>query len=170
MAEPAPGTPALETVRLTVNELRATQNSDCLAVHFADADAEVRPVVTGDSGSLSESKMPGLCGFEFAIEVPDEARYVALTLMEHTGRSVKSEPVPLALRGGVAFSGRESWSIQLPRRLNEAFEYRLIALASHEPLTDTADWLMGQPDTAAALAKLARDGVTILRHDHRVVP
>lgn len=158
--------PALATLRLLAQ--RPPAGRTCADVQFGGAAAVLEPVAKDPTGGFLESRLHAVCGLAFEVTTADPARYVSLLLHVQSGKRVRSEPPPPALRGVVPLSGVAAWSIVLPRRSTEPFAYQLTLIEAARPFDAEAETLRQRPPSAAALRDLARKGITVRTIEHIV--
>ena len=77
---------------------------------------------------------------------------------------------PKALTGSEFFNLRQSWTIELPRKMSEPFHYSLITLSSNKPLHNDLKWLKKQANPLKAQKKLAENGVQASTFSLKVNP
>ncbi len=160
--------PASATLRLLAQ--RPPAGRTCADVQFGGATAVLEPVAKDLAGGFLESRLHAVCGLAFEVTAAGPARYVSLLLHVQSGKQVRSEPRPPALRGAVPLSGVAAWSIVLPRRSTEPFAYQLILLEAARPFDAEAEaeaFRQGPP-SAVALRDLARKGITVRTIEHIV--
>ena len=77
---------------------------------------------------------------------------------------------PTYFDGTEALTGRRTWSIDVPRRLSEPFEIKLIAIGGAHPVAKDADWLRVHGGSADATKALSLQGLMTATVRHRVMP
>ena len=112
--------------KLTVWERRAPKGFSCAAVQFGDVQATLSKVPVQRIGQLADSDGKGLCGLTFKVETNDWRGRVTLELEVYSGRYIPVGRMPAVLFGEGELTRPTAWSIDLPARLNVAFEYRLV--------------------------------------------
>ncbi len=160
--------PRDKNVRLKIHERRVPPGRTCAAVHFGNVAAQLIPVPE-DSRPYARSHKEGLCGLEFSVEVGPEPHYVAVAVEASSGKLIEGSAFPQALAGRQAFAGKQSWLIDLPRRMAEPLIYRIIILASQNPVDDgSGSWRqLAEPD---GVVKFAGLGLLIDDFEYRVFP
>ena len=166
----APGEAAAEGIAIEVFERRPAPGETCAQVHFGSAEAEEVPVPREDGGALATSRHEDLCGLRFEVRNPGAARYVVARFELLSGRTVGTARMPAALSGNAAFSGAQTWNIDLPARTRGALEYRLVVIAAAHPVAEAMERLSAGTDASSTIATLAEEGVEVTILDHRVVP
>ncbi|MDA1101792.1 MAG: hypothetical protein O2967_22765 [Proteobacteria bacterium] len=156
--------PASATLRLLAQ--RPPAGRTCADVQFGGAAAVLEPVAKDPTGGFLESRLHAVCGLAFEVTAAGQARYVSLLLHVQSGKRVRSEPPPPALRGAVPLSGAASWSIVLPRRSTEPFAYQLTLIEAARPIGAEAEALRQGPPSAAAQRDLARKGINVRTISH----
>ena len=124
----------------------------------------------GEGGALATSRHEGLCGLRFEVRNPGPPRFVAARFDLAAGRTVGTVRIPEALSGGALFSGAQAWTIELPARMREALEYRLVLLVADHAVAEAAARPSAGADASRMIATLAEEGVEVIVLDHRVVP
>jgi len=158
--------PASATLRLLAQ--RPLAGRSCADVQFGGAAAVLEPVAKDLKGGFLESRRHAVCGLAFEVTAAGKARYVSLLLHVQSGKQVRSEPRPPALRGAVPLSGVATWSIVLPRWSTEPFAYQLTLIEAARPFDAEAEVLRQGPPSAAALRDLARKGINVRTIEHIV--
>jgi len=160
--------PRSKNVRLQLHERRAPAERTCAAVHFGNVSAQLTSVPE-PSGPYATSRQEGLCGLEISVEVGPIPYYIAAAMEASSGKFIEARAVPEALTGKQAFTGRQSWAMDLPRRMDEPLIYRVIVVASQYPVDDgSGRWR--ELITAEGTAKFAELGLLIEGLEHRVIP
>ena len=164
--------PAAEAAGIAVEvfERRPAPGETCAQVNFGSAEAEAVPVPTGEGGALATSRHEGLCGLRFEVRNPGPPRYVAARFDLTAGRTVGTVRIPEALSGNALFSGSQAWTVELPARMREALEYRLVLLAAEHAVAEAVARPSAGADASAMIATLAEEGVEVIVLDHRVEP
>ena len=157
-------------IAVEVFERRPAPGGTCAQVNFGSAEAEAVPVPKGEGGALATSRHEGLCGLRFEVRNPGPPRFVAARFDLAAGRTVGTVRIPEALSGGALFSGAQAWTIELPARMREALEYRLVLLVADHAVAEAAARPSAGADASRMIATLAEEGVEVIVLDHRVVP
>ncbi len=121
-------------LNVRVSILKPPAGGSCAQIAFAGRRLMAEPLSPDAGGRLPERKLANVCGLRFAVDVGVLSRYVALRLDVESGRFLEGDPVPAALSGNVAISGRQSWTITLPRRMPGSFDYRLTVVSASAPV------------------------------------
>ena len=156
--------PAFDNLRLV--ERRAPEGHSCAEVQFGGVAAREIPIAADAKFSASD----GLCGLGVEVDNGESADYVAVTLDVVTGKLLYGSERPDAFAGQKSFAGRREWAIDLPRRLNEPFEFRLTAIRGPRAVGDESKWLAIQPDSANAVKQLESKGYSTILLHARVEP
>jgi hypothetical protein len=117
-----------------VSILDPPTDGSCAQVAFAGRRPVVEPLSPDAMGRLPDRPLVDVCGLRFTVDVGVLSRYVAMRLNVESGRFLEGSPIPAALSGALAVSGRQSWSITLPRRMPEGFDYRLTVVSGSAPV------------------------------------
>lgn len=161
--------PAMQSVALSILERRAPPGRTCADIQFGRVEAVTVPIpASGDEARTTS--LAGLCGLAFEIDNGKVARFVAVSLDVLSGRLLLGTVKPPELSGETPFAGRREWAIDLPRRMTEPFEFRVVAVAGDRPVANEARWIGARGDTAAALAEPAAKGLAAQAIRHRVTP
>jgi hypothetical protein len=180
-ATPAPKPPdpgkageasTMETPIATVLERRPPTGKTCADVQFGGVAAVVTPVAVA-GGEAQSSAIAGLCGFAIEVDNGPRERFAYVAIEMVSGRMLSGTLKPPEFEGTTAFSGKRSWLLDLPRRLAEPFEYRLVVVAGPRPPGEDARRLAGAGGGAgrdAALAALSGQGFSVATTRHRVAP
>ena len=157
-------------LKVSVSILKPPPGSTCAQVIFGDQRPRTETLSHDEPGRVPASALSQVCGLTFAFDLGVISKYVAARLDVTSGRYIESARRPSALSGAVSINGLQTWSIEIPRRLEEPFSYRLIALSGDKRVDQDMDWLASQSDWEGAVAKLAERAVQVVTRDHRVEP
>ena len=162
--------PAAERIAIEVFERRPAPGETCAQVHFGSAEAEILPVPQEGDDVLATSRHEGLCGLRFEVRNPGPPRYVAVRFDLISGRTVGTIGIPAALSGNAAFSGAESWTVDLPARMREALEYRLVVVSAEHAVAGAIERLEPETDMAAESSTIGDEEIEVVTLNHRVAP
>lgn len=156
---------------LSVLERRAPAGKTCPAVHMGAEAAVTRPIPRSAQDQLESGRLSGLCGLSFVVDLAGGTHYVAAFSQVLSGRLLQTTDKPGDLTGATPISGRREWAVDLPLRLSDSLEYRLVAVLSDErPVADDAAWLSDQTDWPAAIEALADRGLSVISLSHKIDP
>jgi hypothetical protein len=168
LPEPAPPAQPEAPLKFSVLERRAPTGHTCAEVQFGSVAAAETPVAA--ESELRVSAVKGLCGVTFAVDTAATPLYVAVVVDVVAGKLVYGTLEPTYFDGTEPITGRRTWSIDVPRRLSEPFEIKLIAVAGAHSVAKDADWLRTHGGSADAVKALALQGLITATVRHRVMP
>lgn len=170
--------PADAAVALRVVEYRAPEGRSCAAVRFGAAKATPQVVEKVSARALAPARFDGLCALEIVAEAAGEAVYLwgrYERRLADTADGPAEDTVILGPNRGLL-----RWKIDLPRRLDESFDMRVVVVAARQPLDGASGWLAamvpppGPPGNArdwyAKARRLNARGVTLIDTAYRLSP
>jgi len=159
----------LEQKNVKLFALGPPEGKTCINVIFSGIEPKKVPIDYDGALKVTEQKLEKVCRllFEFS---PRKNKYFAAVLNKVSGRYVRFQKKPEALAGVKLFSTRQSWTIELPRKMKEPFHYHLITLSSDKPLSNDLKWLQKQTDIVTAQKELVVNGIHTSTFLLRVTP
>lgn len=168
LPEAAPSAQTEPLPKFSVLERRAPAGHSCAEVQFGSVPAAETPVAAATE--LTVSAVKGLCGLTFAVDNGAARNYVAVVVDVVAGKLMYGTLEPTYFDGTEAFDGKRTWSIDVPRRLSDPFEIKLIAVAGSHPVAKDADWLRQHGGRDDAVKALTLQGLQLATVRHRVMP
>tara|TARA_B100000315_G_scaffold260857_1_gene326433 strand:- start:5007 stop:6293 length:1287 start_codon:yes stop_codon:yes gene_type:complete len=154
---------------ITVSERRPPAGGTCAKVHFGRIEAETQPIQSSN-GDIAVSTLKNLCGLKFDFDLGAKSKFIAANLDIESGAFVRGNVKPKLLSGITKTKGKQSWTIDVPRRLAEPLQYRLNAIIGKEPVAAEMQWLKRQSDWNQAVKTLAQKGFSVLTWRHKITP
>lgn len=150
---------------LRLVERRAPTGHSCAEVQFGGVAAVESTIAVGVASALD-----GLCGLGVAVDNGASADYVAVALDVLSGKLLYGTVKPSAFSGLKPFTGRHEWAVDLPRRMSQPFEIRVIAVSGQRAAAEEAHWFAAQGGHPSAIKALEDKGFTVATLQHRVLP
>ena len=146
------------------------EGKNCAQVHFSGIAAATKKITKNDQGKIQPSSLIGLCGLLFAFDLGITSKYLAAYIEVESGRFISAGSKPRILSGRKLINGRHSWPIDVPRRLEEPFVYKIVSIAGNKPVADKISWLKNHQDWSTAVKELSANGMVVTVNEHRVEP
>lgn len=164
---PLPASPAFAppVSSMQLVERRAPAGHSCADVQFGAVAAVETTITAGVASPLD-----GLCGLGVAVDNGASADYVAVSLDVLSGKLLYGTTKPTAFSGLKPFTGRHEWAVDLPRRMSQPFEIRVIAVSGPRAAAEEAHWFAAQGAGPAATKALEEKGFAAATLQHRVLP
>lgn len=153
---------------LHVFEQRPPEDASCAKVHFGRVEAISHAIKAVDEGAVSSKK--NLCGLKFIFDLGPKSKFIAANLDIETGAFVRGNTRPAILSGITKAKGAQTWSINVPRRLAEPLQYRLIVIIGKTPAAAELLWFKNQSDGKQAAQTLEVKGFQVLTWRHKITP
>ena len=174
----APPAPDPGDLTFSALEVRVPRFRTCRMAELRPDLVEHAEVPVDAVGTFVASKGADLCGMEYRMANLGPEAYGVLVVVPRMADAALLQrmvfPVPTPLPTGAAMAAR----LDLPMRLQERLELRLIGVAGNGPIAPHRDWLRRQVEETARgrmsperfRARLARVGLSVTESRHVIDP
>ncbi|MEL0019168.1 MAG: hypothetical protein VW709_04790 [Rickettsiales bacterium] len=132
--------PSNSDIAIRLIEHRAPPDKTCAAVRFGAAAAIPVEAKRTTERAFAPSHFDGLCALEIIAEADDDTTYLWGRFSRWpAGSRILSDAIELG-----PSRQRLHWKIDLPRRLREAFDMRVVVVAGDRPIDGTSGWVSGK--------------------------
>ena len=145
--EPEPTITQVTYPKISIIELRAPPGGNCAGVQFGQ-QTPVEVLVDVEKMKATTSLLKGLCALEFMAALGGEDTKGAFIFAADMGKSLTANVGSPLSPGVLIFSGNKKWRIDLPKRMDKNFRYRVgvlmgeVGLLKHgEQLYAEENWL-----------------------------
>ena len=120
-------------LNVTVTALKPPPGRTCLDVIFGDFKPVPHVLPFNHLGKVADIGLDEVCRLSFSVDVGETNKYVVIWVDVKSGRYIETMPRPKTLSGSTSTSGRQSWSIELPRKMDKPFLYAMYTASNKLP-------------------------------------